>query len=374
MKSLILLLILVGWLRADDLVKDTPDELALIFGNSTHTSYVFSYLDQPVVGGNRVPSVVVMNPTTGRPILLKLDSNLVPDFTNGTFLIDVNTLVPNLALDHNDITDWASEMASKMNTPIGTSAQYLRGDGTLATFPTSNSAFSNGAGYLVSSDLSPYLTSSSASATYATQSALTSGLAGKFNAPSGSTLQYLRGDGSAATFPTSNTAFTNGAGYLTSEVDGSITNEIELPTQTGQNGKVLSTNGTSAQWIASPSPTKSFSNPARSLNTAFQASTTQDVFVSYTVDVSATLTLTGGQTGTVTLQYADNSGMSTNLVSVQSSVNGNTGALTVGLSLTQTGTAAVTGIVPAGKWVRISTSNTAGTPTFTFRSAQEVAF
>jgi L-fucose mutarotase/ribose pyranase (RbsD/FucU family) len=39
-------------------------------------------------------------------------------------------------------------------------------------------------------------------------------------------------------------------GYLTAEVDGSITNEIELPTQTGNSGKVLSTNGTSPSWVA----------------------------------------------------------------------------------------------------------------------------
>lgn len=36
---------------------------------------------------------------------------------------------------------------------------------------------------------------------YATTAALTSGLAGKFNTPSGNTAQYLRGDGSLAAFP-----------------------------------------------------------------------------------------------------------------------------------------------------------------------------
>ncbi len=37
-------------------------------------------------------------------------------------------------------------------------------------------------------------------------------------------------------------------GYLTSEVDGSITNEIELPTQTGNSGKYLTTDGTDPSW------------------------------------------------------------------------------------------------------------------------------
>ncbi|GEM_PF-3860546 len=36
--------------------------------------------------------------------------------------------------------------------------------------------------------------------------------------------------------------------YLTTEVDGSVTNEIELPSQSGNNGKFLTTDGNSAIW------------------------------------------------------------------------------------------------------------------------------
>jgi hypothetical protein len=42
---------------------------------------------------------------------------------------------------------------------------------------------------------------------------------------------------------------TGAPSFLTTEVDGSATNEIELPTQTGQSGKVLSTNGSTPSWI-----------------------------------------------------------------------------------------------------------------------------
>lgn len=117
---------------------------------------------------------------------------------------------------------------------------------------------------------------------------------------------------------------------------------------------------------------KSFSNSSRSLNTAFQISVTRDSAVSYGVDVSATLSLVTGQTGTVALQYADDSGFTTNVVTVNSAVNGNTGTLAIGLGLTQLTTVTVSGIIPAGKYVRLATANTTGTPTFTFRSAQEV--
>lgn len=116
----------------------------------------------------------------------------------------------------------------------------------------------------------------------------------------------------------------------------------------------------------------SFATTTRSLNSAFQISATRATFVSYTVDVATTLSLTGGQTGTVSLQYADDSGFTTNVKTVQSSVNGNTGTLTLGLAITQTGTAAVTGMIPAGKYVKLVTANTTGTPTFTYRAGQEV--
>ena len=117
---------------------------------------------------------------------------------------------------------------------------------------------------------------------------------------------------------------------------------------------------------------RSFSAPSRSLNTSFKPSTTRDASVSYSVDISTTVSLSGGAVGTVFLEYADDTNFTTNVVEIGRTVNGNTGTLVVGLTLNQTATAQVTGIVPANKFVRIRTSNTTGTPTFTFRSAQEV--
>lgn len=123
---------------------------------------------------------------------------------------------------------------------------------------------------------------------------------------------------------------------------------------------------------------KSFNYPTvgtgnqRVLGTAYQLSSTRDVFVSDAVDISSTLTLTGGATGTVIMEYADDSGFTANVKTVSSTANGNTGALTIGLSLTQVATASLGGIIPAGKYKRTRTVNTAGTPTFTYRSSQEV--
>ena len=112
--------------------------------------------------------------------------------------------------------------------------------------------------------------------------------------------------------------------------------------------------------------------PSRSLNSAFQVSTTRDSLVSYSVDISTSVSLAGGQVGTVYLEYADDSGFTTNVVEVCRFVNGNTGTLVVGLTLNQTNTAPLGGVVPANKYVRLRTQNNTGTPTFTWRSGQEV--
>lgn len=75
--------------------------------------------------------------------------------------------------------------------------------------------------------LSSYVTNSALTTSlsgYATTTALTSGLSAKFNTPSGSASQYVRGDGTLATFPaiptvpTNVSAFTNDSGYLTNAV------------------------------------------------------------------------------------------------------------------------------------------------------------
>lgn len=108
----------------------------------------------------------------------------------------------------------------------------------------------------------------------------------------------------------------------------------------------------------------------RSLNTWFQSSGNRDTHATYCVEIAANLSLSGGETGTVILEQADDSS-GTNPQEVARAVNGNTGTLTIGLNITQTVTALVSGMILAAKYARIRTVNTAGTPTMTFRSSQE---
>jgi len=153
--------------------------------------------------------------------------------------------------------------------------------------------------------------------TYATTSALTSGLSTKFNTPTGTVSQYVRGDGSLATLPI---------------------------------------------------PTRTFANPTRTLNTAFQISTTQDAIVSYAVDITVSAVLIAGASGRVYLEYANEVGFTTGVTTVTSSGNSTGGVL----SITSLGTANLSGVIPLGKFVRLRTVNVTQTPTFTFMSAQEV--
>lgn len=125
---------------------------------------------------------------------------------------------------------------------------------------------------------------------------------------------------------------------------------------------------TDAQGRVTAGTNRIFANPGRSLNSAFQISTTRDAQVVYTVDISVTSLLLAGTSGRVYLEYADNSGMSVNLVTVMSTPNATGGVLNV----TNLGPGNVMGMVPASKWTRIRTQNVSGTPTYTFIGSQEV--
>jgi hypothetical protein len=117
---------------------------------------------------------------------------------------------------------------------------------------------------------------------------------------------------------------------------------------------------------------RSFSYQTRALNTCFQVSSTRDAFVSYAVDIQTSLSLTSGQQGTVYLRTYTNAGCTTGAQELTRFVNGQTGVLTAGLSLSQNVTGTLNGIVPAGAYVQIVPENNTGLPVFTARPGQEV--
>lgn len=112
----------------------------------------------------------------------------------------------------------------------------------------------------------------------------------------------------------------------------------------------------------------------RSLNSAFQVSATQNSSVAYSVDITSSLSLTGGTVGTVFLEICATSGFSSGVQTLDQFTNGQTGTLTIGLALSQIGTANLTGFVPAGYYTRLRTSSSTGTATFAYQKGQEVIY
>lgn len=135
----------------------------------------------------------------------------------------------------------------------------------------------------------------------------------------GSTAQYVRGDGSLATFPTAGT--------------------------------------------------RTFNSPSRALNSCFQISSTQDADFHYKVDVSSGTLLQATSTGTVTATSYTNSGCTTGARVESDGAPSQSAALGI-LSVAQLAPVGIDGILEHGRWMKITTAQTVGTPTFAIRGVQ----
>jgi len=278
---------------------------------------------------------------------------------------------------------------AKFNTPTGTINQYLRGDGTTATFPTIPAAqvqsdwnASSGAAFILNK---PSLFSGSYT-DLINKPSLFSGaytdLTGKPVLFSGSyadlTNKPTLFDGTYTSLTGKPTTFTPAAHtHVIADVTGLQAALDAKVDQTGaRNAISVTTTGTgSASYTAStgviniPSTiTRTYTNPTRTLNSAFQISATRDCMVSYSVDITVAALLIGGTSGRVFLEYANETGFTTGVTVVGSAGNSTGGVLNV----TNLGTANLAGLIPAGKFVRLRTANVTGTPTFAFQAAQEV--
>lgn len=133
---------------------------------------------------------------------------------------------------------------------------------------------------------------------------------------------------------------------------------------------------TSGEWLFNPigATSKSFSSPTRSLNTAFQPSTTLDTVGLYSVSIASSLSLTAGQLGSIVLEYADDSSITVNVKTCATVSNGNTGLLSLGVSTLQTSGSVVSCVIPKSKYARLRVVNTTGSPTTSSIVTQEVQF
>lgn len=201
---------------------------------------------------------------------------------------------------------------------------------------------------------------------------LQAALDSKFSTPSGTTSQYVRGDGSLAAFPAipggTVTSVTAGTGLAGGTITTSGT--ISMPT-TGTAGSYANVT-TDAQGRVTAGTNRSQAAATRALNTAFQISATRDAWVSYSVQITVTASIAGGQNGDVILEIASDSGFTANVQTLAISGLGQTYTLAVAIQGVQPQTGVVTGYVPAGYYTRLRTVNTTGTPAFAYRAGQEV--
>lgn len=174
---------------------------------------------------------------------------------------------------------------------------------------------------------------------------------------------------------------------MTSNPDGStlvlgnIGMGVTSPTQKMDiNGNIKSTSfiGDGAQLTGLPSPTMTITNSvSRSLvsttsSTGFQVSSTKKSLVIYSIKISTTSTIGGSAEGEVYLETATtNSSTPSDWTTISKISNGQAITLAIILQSVQPLTQELMGIIPAGNYVRLRSSNVSGTPTYTYATGQE---
>lgn len=125
---------------------------------------------------------------------------------------------------------------------------------------------------------------------------------------------------------------------------------------------------------AAGASTPTSSSPSRSLNTPWLVSSNLLSGV-YAVKITTTATIGGGQEGEVFLEQADDSGFTTNVVTLDVASNSQTFTLAIALQGVQGITFSLeSGYVPSGKYLRLRTNNVTGTPSYTLRNVRESAY
>lgn len=271
-----------------------------------------------------------------------------------------------------------AEIVGKFTAPTGTTAQYLRGDGSLSTFPTTVSSFSNDAGYL----------------TGITSGQVTSALGfTPYNATNPNSYVNDAGARSAISLTTTGSGvatYSPATGVLNVPTpSGGVGTVTSITAGTGLSGGVITSSGTISlpnvgtastysgvttdnQGRVTAGTNASQSSQTRTLNTIYQISATRGTLAFYSVQITATASIGSGQNGDVILEIASDSGFTTNVQTL--SINGNSQTYTLAIALqgVQAITAVVSGYVPAGYYTRLRTVNNTGTPTYAYRAGQEV--
>jgi len=160
-----------------------------------------------------------------------------------------------------------------------------------------------------------------------------------------------------------------GATGAASTVPGPAGQDSTVPGPQGIQGPPGATGATGP--AGSPAPTPSQSAATRSLNTIYRVSTTRPAWVTYSVQLTVTATIAGGQNGDVVLEIASDAAFTNAVQTLSISGLGQVYSLAVAIQGVQPQTGVVSGFIPAGYYARLRTVNNTGTPTYLFRAGQE---
>lgn len=108
----------------------------------------------------------------------------------------------------------------------------------------------------------------------------------------------------------------------------------------------------------------------RSLNTGIQVNQYRDAFVSYSIQITANLSISGGQSGTCNLQISKDNGVTDPYKTIATQINNNLGTLIIGVNTINVQSGSLTGFCPAGYYIKLVTT---GSAAFLYISGMEVA-
>lgn len=197
----------------------------------------------------------------------------------------------------------------------------------------------------------------------------------KFNSPTGTTSQYIRGDGSLATLPTGGTVTSVGLSSTDLNVSGSpVTNSGTITanlTNTGISSGTYRSVTVDAKGRATSGTNPTISSATRSLNTSYQVSTTLNARVSYTVSLGTAVNLLNlNSAAQVYLEISPNNSTWT---TVNAAGKTQTLSVAITLGITETNLYNLQCEVPAGYWVRLR-SSVSGGGTASYNSGQETTY
>lgn len=264
-------------------------DLVMMQRNSVDTGQLTRLVARPAAGTD---GILGYNGTTQLPVFFSIGAGL-----------SLNSGVLSATGSSGGVVTWASVTGKPTFAPVATSGAYSDLTGIPATF-------------------APAAHTQAFSTITATPTTLGGyGITDGFARPTGTSAQYVRGDGTLATMPVQS-----------------------VPAQAAA---------------------------SRTLNTVFQVSTSRPALVSYSVQLTVTATIGGGQVGDVVLEIASDAAFTAGVQTVAITGLGQTYSLAVAIQGVQPQTGVVTGVVPAGWYARLRTVNTTGTPVFTYRAGQE---